>query len=297
MNETVALSEEFHASSKVEEIAISKLRIDPAYQRVPNSESVDYLARNWDVIAAELILVSNRGTRKDDDVEGGLFVISGQHRMKAAHKRGVKMILARVIDLSKEENPAAREAYYRRLANVRVQDRSVDAFRAKVVEGDPESLAIVKLLKKHGTEINLQPEEDTGINAVAAVEMIYARDEGSVLNETLEVIKDAWGNITPKSASANILKGVAWFIDCHSTEVNRSRLTEKLQSLTLSQIGSRAGQMQATMGRARWMNVYFVLVDLYNEKLTQRNQLTLNTKGSRALLNKHSATHKRAGRE
>ena len=282
MSDPELSSEELHLNSKVIEVPISKLKVDRSYQRVPSQELIDNLARKWDVIAAELIIVSDRGTRPEDsDVEGGMFIVSGQHRVRAAHKLGHKQILARVIDLRKAENPAALEAYYRRMANYRVQDRAIDAFRAKVVEEDPIAISIVKLLHRHNSEVNYtDPTSDKGVNAVSALENIYERDDGALLGETLDLIKETYGEINPRTASATMLKGVAWFIAAHGIEVHRDRVVEKMRSLSLSQLNARAGQMQATMGKSRWMNVYMVIVDLYNEKLTPKNQLQFNFKGA-----------------
>ena len=278
------ISEMLKHRSKTGDIGIALLKIDRTYQRVPKMGLVDELARDWNVIAAEMILVSDRGERdwgKEEPLwEGRYFIVSGQHRVMAARKRGLTKIHARIIDLAGEQEPRKLEAHYRRLANRRLQDRAVDVFKTRVVEGDPDAVAVVKILNRFDVQINYTPEKDKGLNNVSTVEQVYARDQGSTLTETLELIKAVYGEVKPQTAGAEMLKGFAWFIGQHSLEVDQRRMIEKLQTLTPSQLKGRAAQMRATMGKSTWANIYIVLVDLYNEKLTPRNQLQLNFKGS-----------------
>lgn len=278
-------SDRIHATAKITEVPIAKLRVDMSYQRTPNQDFIDEISRDWDVIKSELILVSDRGEREESSgVEGGMFIVSGQHRVRAAHKLGLTKIHARVIDLTDELDPAAIEADYRLGTNRSIGDRSMDAFKAKVRKGDEEAVGLVKLLARFHTQINVDDiNTDTGINAVSACELLYSRDDGASLGEALEVIRLAWGDITPKSASANMLKAIAWFIASHGLEADRGRFVEKLQSFTIVQLTARANQMQAMMGKSKWFNLYLVFFELYNEKLTQ-NRLTVNSKGSSHLV-------------
>lgn len=274
-------SEALHVSSVInDKFPISKLHVDRSYQRVPRMALVDQLVRDWDIIAAELILVSDRGAR-EPVADGGHFIVSGQHRVRAAQKKGLKVIPARVIDMTKVDNPAPLEAYYRRLANFRAQDSTMDAFKAKVIEGDPTATAIVKLLAKHKTEVNVaNPDPSKGINAVATLEELYDKDEGSVLDETLTLLREVYGEVNPIMASTTMLRAVAWLLDSHSQDIVRNRLVERMQSLTLSQLRSRAIQMQALMGKSRWLSTYCVLLEMYNDKLSNKNQLTATFRGA-----------------
>lgn len=274
-------SEQIHHKSEIKKVPISKLHIDRSYQRAITQGLLDYLVKHWDVIASEIILVADRGDREEGSgVEGGMFIASGQHRARAAQLRGLKTIEARVIDLADVEDPAAVEAYYRRLANRRTPDRALDTFRAKVREGDEDALGLVKLLEKNHTQVNENPGDDKGgIDAVACLETLYARDGGSTLNETLEILQRAYGGLSNKVATSDMMKGVAWFIGHHSVEADSARLAEKLQTLTVSQIKARAQQTRGTMGKSMWVNVYLVVLDLYNEKLSNSKRLQVDLKG------------------
>ena len=276
--------DEIHAASKIEEVDLAKLKVDHSYQRDTSESLVDIIANDWDVVASELILVSNRGTRpKDGDVEGGLYVVNGQHRSKAAQKRGMDKIWARVIDLRKEKDPAKIEANFRLKTNVRLGDRPLERFKAQLRAGDPESIAIKNLLDRFDTEINLTIQNDVGINAVATIEGLYRIDEGATLQDTLQIVKDTWTVVGGKQTSAALLKGLAWFIDKHAEESDRTRFVSKLKTLGLAALESRARTTGLTLGGSLWLNYYRAMVDLYNEQLREKNRLQWMTRGSRRL--------------
>lgn len=280
--------DELHANSTIKEIPLSKIRVDRSYQREVSLSLVDQIAEEWDVIASELILVSDRGTRPEgEEVEGGLFVVNGQHRVLAARKLGHKTIWARVIDLRKHVDPGEIEADFRLKTNVRLGDRSHERFKAQLRAGDPESHAIVKLLSKFDTEINLVPTFDHGVNCISTVEVLYRIDDGALLTDTLEIVQSSFRAIGGKAAGSNVFKAVAWFTHKHADESDRDRLIEKLTVLGPAAWESKARTMQSTMSGSLWLNFYRILVDVYNEKLSERNRLSWQTKGS-AFISRHT---------
>src|SRR5215831_12999620 len=75
---------DLHASSKIIKVDLSKLRVDLSYERDPSRDLVDRITGDWNILAAGILLVSNRGAREGNEVEGGLFLVDGQHRVLAA---------------------------------------------------------------------------------------------------------------------------------------------------------------------------------------------------------------------
>jgi hypothetical protein len=280
-------TKELHANSKIEEVVLSRLQVDYTYQRDPSEALVDSIAEDWDTVASELILVSDRGARNgQEEVKGGLFIVNGQHRTKAAAKLGHKTIHARVIDLKKVTDPGEVEAGFRLKTNVRLGDRPLERFKAQVRAGDEESLAIVELLTHYGTEINSQPQQEIGINCVATIEALYRIDDGSLLGDTLDVIKTTWGYAGGKFSHAAMLKGIAWFIEKHADDSDRDRLVGKMKGVGMAPLESRARTIGLTMGGSLWVNYYRALVDLYNEQLREKNRLQWMLRGSRTLANR-----------
>src|ERR1044071_10267333 len=107
-NGEMQVPDNFHEKSKIKQVKLTDLKVDRSYQRDPSQSLVDQIADNWNEVASELILVSDRGDR--DDNQGGLFVVNGQHRTIAARKLGQKTIWARIIDVSDLSDPARLEA-------------------------------------------------------------------------------------------------------------------------------------------------------------------------------------------
>lgn len=278
--EEIQLPEGFHEKSTIKQLLIKDLKVDRSYQREPSMRLADDIAENWDEVASELILVSNRGDRPEDsEVEGGLFVVNGQHRTLAARRLGMTKIWARIVDLSDLDDPARIEAGFRLKTNVRLGDRPLERFKAQVRSGDEDSIAIVRLLERYGTFINEQADAQQGINSVSTIEMLYSLDGGGILAETLETIRDALVSLGGKNTNSYMMKGVAWFLLQHSDKADRSRLVDKLRYGPAA-IDQRARAHQSVMGGATWQNYYRALVDFYNDKLRERSKLDWSTRGA-----------------
>jgi len=279
-----------HANSTIKEVQLDKLQVDRSYQRDPSIPLIDKIAEEWDIVASELVLVSDRGPRPEGaEFAGGLFIVNGQHRMRAARKLGHKKIWARVIDLKEVEDPGKLEAEFRLKTNVRLGDRIHERFKAQLRAGNEESLAIVKLLARFDAEINLVPTSESGINCITTVETIYRIDEGALLNDTLEIIRDSLKVVGGKNVNAAFLKGLSWFIEKHQMDSDRSRLIEKISTMGVNGLERRARANQSTFAGALWVNYYRTMLDLYNEKLAPRNRLELSTRGQGSFRTRPSA--------
>lgn len=281
----MATVDELHATAKIIDVDPSKLKVDSSYQRDVSEKLVDTIASDWSAIAAELLTVSDRGPRdKESGVEGGLFIVNGQHRAKAAQKLGLTKLDARVINLRKEADPARTEAKFRLETNVRLGDRPLERFKAQLRAGDEESIAIVQIAESFGAEISLVPNE-TGINCISTVESIYRLDDGALLRQTLKVVKDAYPYVGGKFASADLLKSICWFIEKHDKESDRTRLVGKLTSIGRPALESRARTTQLSMSGALWVNYYRAIVELYNEQLREKSRLQWKLRGKSSLSN------------
>lgn len=274
--------EELHAKSTIRTIKLADLKVDRSYQRDPSQSLVDKIASEWDEVASELLLVSDRGEGREElwVEKGRFYIVNGQHRSLAAAKKSIKQLSARVIDLSEHPDPAAVESLFRLRTNVRMGDKPAERFKAQVRAGDPKSLAIVQILARFDTEINENPTTDAGINAVASVEKLYDVEEGKLLVETLQLLKDIYGVVGGKSSSAPTMVGLAWFILKHAGESNRTRLVEQLKGVGHAALDRRARTIGSTMGGTLWMNYYRAVVDFYNDRLADKSRLEWRTRGA-----------------
>lgn len=273
--------EALNASAKIAKVNLDDLQVDMSYQREITQTLVDKLVAEWSVVASELILVSDRGERDEESgVKGGLFVVNGQHRSNAAKKKGLKRVDARIIDLSEFADPGKVEAQFRLETNVRINDKPTERFRAQVRAGHERSLKIVSLLEDFDTEINRQYNPEMGINTVSAIERLWEVDQGGLLREVLQVIKEAWGTVGGKNVTVPILNAIAWFVLQHDSSTDRQRLVEKLRETGYAAIDRRGRTTQATMSGSLWVNYYRVLVELYNERLRASSRIEWKTRGA-----------------
>jgi len=268
-----------HAASKVVQVELGVLKIDRSYQRDPSQSLVDKIADKWNEVASELLLVSDRGDRENGH-DGGMFVVNGQHRSLAARKVGVTKVWARVIDLRNYPDPAAIEATFRLQTNVRMSDKPLERFKAQLRAHDPESMAIQKILAEYDTEVNQVPNQDYGINAVAAVERLYRVDEGLLLKDMLQLLRDTYGVIGGKSTTSALMIGYAWFIVKHAEESSRSRVVEKLNEAGPAALDRRARTIGATLPGSLWVQYYRAIVDFYNERLQEKSKLEWRLRGA-----------------
>lgn len=250
-------------------VALADLKVDPIYQRDLTAQFVERLAENWDIVTAGTIVVSKRPS-------GDLYIVDGQHRAAAAVRAGETHILAQVVN----EPSAEEEARLRLKGNVKRGDRVFEVFRARLASNDETALAIERILAGCGTQINMTPTTQTGINAITAVEKLYNLDKGESLINILTLLKRLFGEIRPDVASSDMLKGLTWFLGHHEDKIDKERFERLLKITGPAALGRSARAHKASLGGTLWINQYRALVTMYNEGLSDSSKLEWKTKGS-----------------
>lgn len=124
-----------------------QLEIDPRYQRsIENGESqalIADIALNWHWGRAQVLTVSRR--------DGRLFVVDRQHRLAAAKLRGDIQQLPCLIE---EFSDVAEEAQlFNDLNDRRRPVNAIDKFRAALVAGDADCIAIGAAMERAGLSL------------------------------------------------------------------------------------------------------------------------------------------------
>jgi hypothetical protein len=124
-----------------------QLEIDPRYQRsIENGESqalIADIALNWHWGRAQVLTVSRR--------DGRLFVVDGQHRLAAAKLRGDIQQLPCLIE---EFSDVVEEAQlFNDLNDRRRPVNAIDKFRAALVAGDADCIAIGAAMERAGLSL------------------------------------------------------------------------------------------------------------------------------------------------
>lgn len=256
----------------IEVVTIDDLNVDHAYQRDLDAGLVQRIAANWDLVASGPIVVSKRP-------DGSLWIVNGQHRAAAAKVAGEKEILAQVKSVVGMTPDDARvyEAELRLKGNTRRTDKSQERFRAQVAARHPDSLAIVEIASKFKTRINPWPDSKHGINSVSAVERLYRKNNGVLLTRVFEFIRDAFGEVEGAHASVAMLQAVAWLLEHHDQEMNRSRMVERVGIEGIESIDRKARAHKGAMGGALWTNYYRAVIEIYNTNLPARSRLLWKT--------------------
>lgn len=283
-------------AGSAEVVPIDKIMVDTAYQRSMRWAFVNEIAKEYDIVKAGPILVSERP-------EGTLWCIDGQHRLAAAQMAGETHIFAHVVHgLSQEQ-----EAEQRLARNNRKADTTQEKFRTRLVMGEKKAHQIVALLHLHGTCLNVEtPRSDIGINAIATVEQLYdVDDKGVWLSRTLKFLNEAFpetprhsggsvdmkSGLNPQTASGSMLKAVAWFIDRHidTREARWEEAASRIGAAGPEDLRRKAVSHKAAQGGAMWLNFYRALVEVFNFRRTEAGRLQWKTIGSMRTLGDDSS--------
>lgn len=247
--------------SRVLQIAASDLKLAAEYQRELVPARVKALANELDLDSLGIVTVSQRRN-------GDYIVIDGQHRVAALEFHGLgewKMKCNVLQGLSLEEEAKM----FRRLNNTR-RPTIFDDYRAGLVEGDPECLAVQKIVTAAG--LRLEKYKADGILACTSAVLKVYRMQGvksgaETLRDTLELIKATWGT-QATALEGVVVQAVALVLAAYGDVIDKAVLTKKLAKLP----GGPAG----LIGRARSLGeirqgsiprlAASIIVTVYNKK-------------------------------
>lgn len=255
-------------TGSLELVKIDDLKFDHTYQRDLSAEVVQRMSSEWDPRVAGTIVVNRRPN-------GDLNVIDGQHRTAAAKTAGEDYILALVF--TGLERPS--EAGMRVKGNFRRADSPHEKFRARLAAGDKDAKAIKEICDQFNTRINPTPQMKKGINAVAAIEAIYRKDEGVRLTRVFEIIRRAWGSVEGDRVSVATLKGLDWLLETNAEGLDTGHLVDRMQAEGTQGLMRKAYSYQAAHQGSMWVNWYRGLIEAYNTGLPERKRLEWKTGG------------------
>lgn len=264
-------------AGSAEVLRIDDINIDPAYQRNLRHDLIERIRSDYDIVKAGPILVSKR---KD----GTLWCVDGQHRMTGAKLAGEEEVFAHVVhNLTQEEEAALRLA-----RNERRSDNTFEKFRTRLVMGDKKAHAIVGICHQFKTQVNESTNVHQGINALAALEILYDIDNGATLTKVLKCLQDIYGEdeLYGRNVGSSMLKGIAWFLARHvdNKEVKYNDFVERMSSVDSDDIDRKARTHKAALGGAVWINYYRAMVELWNFRRSDANKIAWKTQGGIATL-------------
>ena len=199
-------------------INVEKLRISDAYQRTIVPARVGRIEKSFDADAFGSLTV---GERRD----ASLWVVDGMQRLTAAIRLGIESV---PCDVFQSEGPEHEAKVFRLKNKERTSVSACSLFRAQLVEGDPQTVDIARVVQEAGLKLKLD-EGSSGwpyVKAVVALEGAYRRIGRGGLLEALALIIKAWPG-DPDCLRGDVIGGMSWFIR-RNEMFDRSRLIAKL---------------------------------------------------------------------
>jgi len=251
----------------VELLPLADLLVDHKYQRPPQQAFVDKLISEFDETLVGILDVAHRGN-------GTHAILDGAQRYQALLKFKQTAWCAVYKGMSLAEEAMF---FYRKNRN----RRSVHPFyqfRALMVTGDKQSLAINKIVEDTGYKLGIAARQDDTITAIRASEDAYSmsslfRDES--LSPSLRIMRASfYGRKGGKEGE--IIRGLGkFFQNFEDDAIDYPWLIEQLAGQNPQTLLGRADDKAATarpiQPRAYWMAKD--IVEIYNRGQKKGNRL------------------------
>jgi hypothetical protein len=216
-----------------EVLPIKHLMVDDSYQR-PLTTFVDKIVANFDPALLGTIVVSKRSAKQ-------YAVVDGQTRMEALRELGHAEMPCLVYEKLTQSDEAS---LFARLQRERRGIASYHRFRAALVAGDEEAIEIERIADDCGYEVGIEPGK---ISAVAALEYAYRRSP-EILERTLLIFQEAWGESEHPTPTGDLIKGLAYLLNSND-KIKDERMAEKLADVTPEAVRRRASAFKEGIGQ------------------------------------------------
>lgn len=210
--------------AELRRVPVDAVKLDNKYQRDTSASWVnDHLPFNAQQCGA--IVLSSRA--------GGPYCVDGGHRIALARADGVSHINAFVIEGLTQADEARLFTRYQR------ERRNLSAyalFRADVVSGDPDTLALVRVVHNAGFTL----ERGGGVNNITAIDSLRVIQQlggDDLLARTLALVDRFWLGES-KSLSGQVLRGLAVFLKSAGQQpsFSRERMESVMEALAPSKV-------------------------------------------------------------
>lgn len=235
------------------ELLLSELQIHPEYQRDLRQERVNEMVREYDPRLVGVLKVS-------EDGEGGpKYAWDGQHRLRMLQEIGFPTGWCQVsIDTPQEQA----------LLFVAEQERrkKIDWFerhRANVFGETDRAIAIQSILDKHGLTTSQKPG---GIRSVGTLYFLYDRGGSDLLDDTIYVIKTAWGTGYEGIWQNRVVRGTGVFVESYP-DLDLDKIVQALKTLSPRGVEKEASEKaKSTSGSNNHGEFARVLLKVYNKQ-------------------------------
>lgn len=214
----------------------NSLKIDHSYQR-DETDLVEHIGSHFNPLAYICCVVAERG-------DGSRYLIDGQQRTKGAIRAGKKVVPAMIFRSTGKE---AEAKLFRYLNEFRKPVTVIDIFRASLVAGEEDVVAINKAVNEAGFKIALKKglhNKWPYISAIEQVQLIYRKDGAEVLCEVLQWIEKLWKN-EPEALRREAIRGFYAFYRAFGITIDEQRMKERFKGNPMASILNQAATEKA----------------------------------------------------
>lgn len=244
-------------SKTLEWVNVANMRISPRAQRTHNKPGalalIEEIAANFDPDKLGVLTVSER--------DGTFWVVDGGHRLNALTRMGYgdQDVQCWTYHGLTEKQEAD---LFLDLNNVRVVS-TMDKFKVAVVAGRGVESQISAIVQEAGLSIGTTASP-TSLYCVGALQKVYAMGGTKVLEQTLRIVRDAYGKA---GFSARVVEGIGLFVSNYENTFTEDLLIAKLSRKLggVNGLLNQAAVTRATYGVSSAVAVAASVVETYNQ--------------------------------
>lgn len=244
--------------SQVKYLPVDKLRIDRSYYRDASGPTVEQFTRSgFDPVAAGSLTVNKREN-------GDYYLIDGQHRLFTARQCEVDEVRCVVYEGLTYEQEAL---YFERLNTARHNPTPAHRMKAQIARRYEPAVAVQEAVEDAGFHLSFtnDAKNPAALNAIRALQQMYAFGGKEIVGEVLGIVRDAWPN-DPHGKEALVLKAVFMFVSKYRGDYDRDRLVGKLRGVLPQVLRQKGRQIEYTLGSGGpVLNLFRAILELYNE--------------------------------
>lgn len=240
------------SKARLEWLPVGRLTVSQFAQREYKPGWVDYIKANFDPEVIGVLTVNER--------DGVYYVVDGQHRKLAVEDMWgeSEKVQCRIYSGLSEQQEA--ELFLR--INSVLSVSSYAKFMVGVTAGRLAECEIAATVQRKGLTVTTTSGPGT-IRATQTLRIIYRRGGAELVDQTLDVILNSYGE---SALDAPILNGISAVLHRYAGKVNPERLVERLSSIRNGVGGllSEAAVLTMSTKKPRWQCVAATTVEVYN---------------------------------
>lgn len=238
--------------ARLQYVPLERMRVNPLAQRIMNPAWVNKLAAHFDLEEMGNPTVNHRGE--------WFNVIDGQHRIEALKSwlgdwEGQQVECWTYEGLTDEQEAGKFLKLQDRLKTI-----AFDEFRIAVSAGRSAESDIDQIVRSLGLVI---PRTKNGIMATGTLRKVYQRGGPDVLERTLRIIRDAYGDA---GFEAPVIDGLSLFCQRYNGAAPEDKVVAKLSTAHGGMNGllQRGSLLRNQTGNPKSHCVAAAVVDIYN---------------------------------